>query len=83
MNIYQSKVPLQGGPTQAQASYQTPIADALGQSAGIGSLTGLNPLNSPDSQAPKGMYCSLPDSRHHARIVARKTRLNMCIILGE
>jgi len=35
MNIYQSKVGLPGGPTQAQASYQTPVANAIGQAAGV------------------------------------------------
>ncbi len=31
------QVPLQGGPTQAPASYQTPVADAIGQAAGVAS----------------------------------------------
>ena len=31
------KTPLQGGPTQAPASYQTPVADAIGNAANVGS----------------------------------------------
>ena len=39
MNVqrYFDKVPLQGGPTQAQANYDTPIANSVGQAANIAS----------------------------------------------
>ena len=37
MKIYQPQVGLQGGPTKAQASYNSPVANAIGQSAGVAS----------------------------------------------